>query len=278
MLTNGADFVPLVQDLIAKFKLQYRLDYENLDSNGMPRLADLWSRGELHLQKFITCDAETMEMKRLALIAARVPHPLLIVGATGTGKEIIAKAQIGSRTGQVKAVNCGGLPRELIEAELFGYLRGAFTGADTTRDGLMTMAADGVMFLDEIGELPIDVQAKLLRCIQENTIRKVGSHKEEAINCKFVFATHRNLADMVKKGLFREDLYARISTLELQIKSLRPDRACDIVPITESLEGGKEFLAKHKDDLLNGRLDLSLNVRSIQQYVTRFAVWGRCQQ
>jgi transcriptional regulator with PAS, ATPase and Fis domain len=264
------EFMPVVQQFIDKFKLPYEIVIED----NKPHLRNILSRGQQKLQTFITVDPETKEMKLDALKMSTTPHEVLICGDSGTGKEIIAQAMIADRKGEIKAVNCAGFPETLIESELFGYVKGAFTGADTTRDGLMTAAAGGVMFLDEIGEMPMSVQAKLLRALQEKRIRRVGSNKTEEINCKFVFATNQDLNKMVKEGTFRKDLYARISTLELFINPLSK-RKCDINPITESLQNGKAFLEKYGDDLHSGALDLSLNVRSLQQHVIRFNVLGK---
>lgn len=284
MLLQGPDMIPSVQDWIEKYKLPYTVQVsdgmmENSDGKVMPAgygvLKDTLSRGELHLNQFITVDEETVEMKRYASLMAKSQHEVLIVGETGTGKEILAKSMIADRKGHIKAVNCAGFPETLIESELFGHTKGSFTGADREKQGLMSAAADGVMFLDEIGELPMSVQAKLLRALQERRIRKVGALVDEEITCKFVCATHRDLKQMVKDGQFRKDLFARISTLELHIKSLLPDRKDDIVPITQSLKGGEEFLKVHQANLLNGLLDLSLNVRSLQQHVIRFSVLGK---
>lgn len=268
---QAQDFNLLVEDLIKRHKMDF---FVVKDERGYAWLKPKFTTGELHLQKFITVESETIKMKERASRMAPTEYEVLITGETGTGKEIIAKSMIAGRTGPIKALNCAGFPETLVESELFGYVRGAFTGADKDRNGLMMEAKDGVLFLDEIGELPMVVQAKLLRCLQEKTVRKVGGHREEEINCKFVFATHRNLRDMVDKGTFRKDLYARISTLELDIKPLKLGRLCDVVPITESLQGGTAFLVKHKDSLVNGTFDLSLNVRSLQQHVIRFNVFG----
>ena len=225
------------------------------------------------MQKFITVDPDTLRMKDRVMKMAACDYEVLIEGETGTGKETIAKAMIGKRTGPIRAINCAGMPRELIESELFGHVQGAFTGAIKHKNGMLTEAAGGIMFLDEVGELPLDIQAKLLRVIAEKTIRKVGGTVEEKISCKIVTATNKSLKKMVQEGLFRQDLYARLSTLEVHIKPLR-ERMCDVVPITESLVGGKAFLEKHRVELLQGALDLSLNVRSLLQYVIRFNVLG----
>ncbi len=212
-------------------------------------------------------------MKDKALKSSKVINEVLIYGPTGTGKEIIAKSQIYNRTGHTRAINCAAMPEQLIEAELFGYVRGAFTGAESNRTGLVIDAAGGVMFLDEVGELPLPMQAKLLRLLQERTIRKVGGKDDEEVTCKFVFATNKDLESLIEKKLFREDLYARISTLALSIKSLS-DRKCDIVPICKSLQGGDKFLEAFGEQLENGSLGVPYNVRSLQQYIVRYNVWG----
>lgn len=272
LLSQGPELVDIVQIQIDKWKLPYFIE---LQPDGSGILKNKFSQGELYLQQFITEEQDMLVMKSDAYKVANTPYEVLITGPTGTGKEIIAKSMIGNKKGHIKAVNCAGLPEHLIESELFGHVKGAFTGADKDKQGLMAAASDGVMFLDEIGELPMSVQSKLLRALQEHTIRKVGSNIDETITCKFVCATHRDLRQMTKLGTFREDLYARISTLELKIKPLLPDRICDIIPITKSIEGGEEFLTKYQVDLLNGLFDLSLNVRSLRQHVIRYRVLGR---
>ena len=275
MLLCGTDMVPNVKDMIDKFNLPYIIvDTDSDDPSQRWKVKNKLTMGEQWLQKFITVDSDTLLVKKYAKLMADTPYPVLITGETGTGKELIAKSMISNRNGAIKAVNCAGLPEYLIESELFGHLQGSFTGADRTKEGLIAAATDGVMFLDEVGELPLSMQSKLLRVLQEKTLRKVGSNKEESINCKFVFATNRNLKDMVEKGLFKKDLFARISTLELHIDSLLPNRRCDLIPITQSLDGGEEFLSVHKEGLERGEFDLSFNVRSLEQHVIRFSVLG----
>jgi len=271
LVANGGECVEIAQSLIDKFKMPFIIQKI---SESEYRLRSAFSGGELELQKFITVDPDMLKMKDEAIKAAQTPYEVLVYGETGTGKEIIACSQIGKREGPIKTVNCAGFPRELIESELFGHVRGAFTGAMSDKEGIFQSALDGLVFLDEIGDLPMEVQAKFLRAIQYKVVRRVGSNKEEKIACKFVCATNRDLKDDVKAGKFRQDLYARLSTLELDITPLR-ERKCDIVPICMSLPGGVEFLKKYQDDLLNGLFDLSLNVRSLQHYVIRYATWGR---
>lgn len=202
------------------------------------------------------------------------PYEVLITGETGTGKEIIAKSMIGKLSGEIKAINCGALPENLIESELFGHVKGAFTDAREDKDGLCTAARDGVMFLDEIGDLPLIAQGKLLRAIQEKRIRPVGSTRDIPITCKFVCATHKKIRKMVEDGTFRRDLYARISTLELHIKPLR-ERRHDVIPIMRTIPGHEVLLRDYQKMFEEGDIDLSLNVRSLQQYVTRYQVLGR---
>lgn len=292
MLRNGETLIDVVIGFIEKFKLPYFIERSNGSTLwedvygdtpvplGYGILRDTLSQGELHLNTFITIDDDTILMKSDARKMAVVGYEVLIVGDTGTGKEIIAKSMIGARKGVIKAVNCAGLPENLIESELFGHTKNAFTGAEKDKVGLMAAAQDGVMFLDEIGELPLHVQAKLLRALQEKRIRKVGGNTDELINCKFVCATNRNLKDMVKAGTFKKDLYARISTLELHIKSL-PDRKEDILPITravierDKVKSGEKFISLHGEQLASGVLEVPYNVRSIQQYVYRYDTLGR---
>lgn len=260
----------LIQKKIDQWKLPFTIEFVE----GKCSLKNTLTEGEKSLSKFITVHEETLQMIDDCRKMMLSSHEILVTGESGTGKECIAKAMISNRTGLTKVVNCAGLPSELIESELFGHAIGAFTGAVSKKIGLMVAAASGMMFLDEIGELPLSVQGKLLRALQEKTIRPVGSNEELSITCRFVCATNRDLKKMVKEGLFRRDLYARISTLELDILPLR-ERKCDIVPITESLQGGNKFLARYKSELEEGILDLSNNVRSIQSYVIRYNVLGR---
>ncbi|HEY0758567.1 MAG TPA: sigma-54 dependent transcriptional regulator [Acidisarcina sp.] len=173
------------------------------------------------------------EMDKLYRILGKVAqstHPVLILGETGTGKELVARAIHANGPCASKPfvpVDCGSLVPTLIESELFGYVKGAFTGANRSKDGLLTSAEGGTVFLDEIGELPLDLQAKLLRALQEKEIRPVGATHRVAINVRILAATNRDLAAMVEGGRFRKDLYYRLSVVNLRIPSLR-DRREDI--------------------------------------------------
>lgn len=264
MLKNGMQDV--VEQLIETHKLQYVVENSELK--------DSLTGTALHLKRFITIDPEMLAMKEDVHKIAKASHEVLIRGETGTGKETLARAMIGQRVGKTVSFNCAGLVETLAESELFGHVKGAFTGAVGDRQGLLASANDGVCFLDEVGELPLSIQAKLLRAIQEKRIRRVGATTEENVNCKIVCATHRNLEDMVENGLFREDLYARISTLTLKVSPLSR-RVCDIVPIISSLRSGKEFLTAIEGKYHPSSLPTPFNVRSLQMYVARFETLNR---
>lgn len=290
MLKSGPDLISTVQQFIDEFSLKYRIDLVPVESDGrfnddqkreyagqkVGVLKDTLSRGELFLNTFITTDEEMLQMKTDALKCAvcKEPHEVLITGETGTGKEIIGKSMIGHRDGEIKAINCAALPEHLIESQLFGHRKGSFTGADRDYEGLCLAAHDGVLFLDEVGDLPLPLQSKLLRAIQERRILPVGSTVEQLISCRFVCATWQNIKGMVDAGRFRRDLYARISTLELHISPLR-ERAGDVIPILKSIKDHEAFLKEHEQSIRTGLLDLSLNVRSLQRYVTRYNVLGK---
>jgi len=167
-------------------------------------------------------------LEQLSHIAA-APTPVLVYGESGVGKELIARTlhQSSGRGGAWVAINCATLPENLLESELFGHERGAFTGAAERKKGLVEMAAGGTLFLDEIGELPLTMQPKLLRLLQEKCFRRVGGTVELTADIRLVTATNRDLRDMVSAGTFREDLFYRLNVVELKVPPLR-ERAADI--------------------------------------------------
>ncbi|MFL2849663.1 MAG: sigma-54-dependent transcriptional regulator [Pseudohongiellaceae bacterium] len=178
---------------------------------------------------------QMMELFRRIRKVAQTNSTVLINGESGTGKELVARAihNLSSRESQeMISVNCAAIPENLIESELFGHEKGAFTGATATRTGLVEAANSSTLFLDEIGELPLEAQARLLRVLQENEIRKVGSVQSKKVDVRLVAATHRDLKQLVIDGYFREDLYYRINVMTLIIPPLR-DRGNDILELAD---------------------------------------------
>ena len=175
------------------------------------------------------------ELRDLIDRVARSQAPVHVSGDSGTGKELVARLIHASgprANGPFIAVNCGAIPGELMESEFFGHKRGAFTGAVRDKVGLVQTADSGTLFLDEIADLPLSMQVKLLRVIQEQTIRPVGSSQEQSVDVRILSATHKNLSAMVASGDFREDLYYRINVIELHVPSLRERGADDILMLT----------------------------------------------
>lgn len=243
------------------FITQNKLPYEIVDG----KLISTTDQTEPWLKKFVTVNKAMLEVKNLVRKLASKPHEVLISGPTGTGKELLAHALHGNREGRFIPCNCAAIVDTLIESELFGHMKGSFTGADRDKVGLCVAAKDGTLFLDEVGELPLIAQAKLLRVLAEKEITPVGSNVSRDITCRFIFATNRDLKHEALNGRFRIDLLARISTFELHTLGLT-DRPEDIVPIIKSLGGTEEM----------GRsiTDLTYNVRSLEQLVIRKQVLG----
>jgi transcriptional regulator with PAS, ATPase and Fis domain len=234
---------------------------------------DIW------LDKYITTYPTELQMKERVRKLSYVLHPVLIHGETGTGKELIARALHGDKPeDKFVPINCAAMPDNLMESILFGHMKGAFTGAEKTKTGLLEQAEGGTIFMDEIGELQMPLQAKLLRAIQEKMIRPIGADSERRISCRFIFATHQNLEDRIEKELFRSDLYYRISTFIIRPQPLSK-RSKDILPIVEEIDTEamihqsklrgvsiERFCALITNDMLHG------NVRSLQQIVQRYLV------
>jgi two-component system response regulator HydG len=229
---------------------------------------------------------KSSEMRRLleTIEAVKIsPSNVLICGETGTGKELIARAlhDTGATSnGSFVAVNCAAIPKELIEAELFGCEKGAFTGAVARRIGKFEEAANGVIFLDEIGELELSMQAKLLRVLQEREIERIGSNKKIKVGFRLISATNGDLLEGVKKGSFREDLYYRINVIEVKVPPLR-DRKDDIPLLAEAFL--EEFCAKQKKNIaLSGEVMAAFhrhhwpgNVKQLKNVIERAVVLGR---
>ena len=220
---------------------------------------------------------EMEKLYRIVAKAAYSTHPVLILGESGTGKELVARSIHFSGPVRDKPfipVDCGSLVPTLIESELFGHTKGAFTGAQHAKDGLLTIADGGTVFLDEVGELPIDLQAKLLRAIQEKEIRPVGSTKQFPINVRILAATNRDLEEGVSQGTFRRDLYYRLNVLSLRIPSLRERRQDIPILATHFLERQSRSSGTERtlsDEALKAMLayDWPGNVRELENCLER---------
>jgi two-component system response regulator HydG len=201
-------------------------------------------------------------MKRVHDLVARLAGSdisVLIEGETGTGKELVARALHASgarRSGPFIAVNCGAVPANLLESELFGHVRGAFTGAVAPRVGLLAKASGGTLLLDEIGDMPIEMQTKLLRAIQERKVRSVGANDERTFDARILAATHRDLEADVAAGRFREDLYYRINVIKVRVPPLRA-RGGDILALAT------HFLRRSAERAKKGEMVLSSPVAAL---------------
>lgn len=184
---------------------------------------------------------DSVEMRQIRSLIERVAPSMatvLITGESGTGKEIIAQRihALSGRSGPFVAINCGAIPDHLLESELFGHERGAFTGAVAARSGRFEMAHGGTIFLDEIGEMPTAMQVKLLRVLQERVVERVGGTASTPVDIRVVAATHRNLQKRIDEGRFREDLYYRLSVFPIDVPPLR-NRVDDIRPLVDEIIG-----------------------------------------
>jgi two-component system response regulator HydG len=220
------------------------------------------------------------EMEKLYRILSKVAqstHPVLVLGESGTGKELVARTIHGYGPNAGKPflpVDCGSLVPTLIESELFGYVKGAFTGAVKAKDGLFVSAEGGTVFLDEIGELTLDLQAKLLRALQEKEVRPVGATHRVPIRARIVAATNRDLAAMVEKGSFRKDLFYRLNVVNLRLPSLR-DRKEDIPLLAahflDRMSKGQPRKFTLNDEALRTimRYDWPGNIRELENCIER---------
>jgi two-component system response regulator PilR (NtrC family) len=189
----------------------------------------------------IGCSKEILKVYTLINKVAATSANILILGESGTGKELAARAihESSPRAGMpFITINCGGIPETLLESELFGYMKGSFTGAHIDKAGLFEMAGGGTIFLDEIGELPPVLQVKLLRVVQEKTFRRIGGSADIKVDVRIISATNQNLAEKVKDGSFREDLYYRLNVIPVHLPPLR-ERKEDIPILT------KHFIEKY---------------------------------
>jgi DNA-binding NtrC family response regulator len=228
-------------------------------------------------------ESEAMQ-KLMAMIADYAPtdEPVLILGESGTGKDLIARRihEIRDAEGPFVAVNCGAIPRELIASELFGHEKGSFTGATGSRKGVFQRAQEGTVFLDEVGELPLDHQVALLRILENRTVTPVGGEAEIPIRARVIAATNTNLEQQVREGDFREDLFFRLMVLPIQVPPLR-ERKGDVEVLAQHFLG--EYAKAHDaPDQLKGDVIQALNryhwpgnVRELKHTILRMAILNR---
>ena len=207
---------------------------ESASAKGAPARAGGKSGGKYQI---IGDSPAMVSLRQMIERIAKSLAPVFIHGESGTGKEVAARSihQLSARaSAPFIAVNCGAIPETLVESEFFGYKKGAFTGANADQKGLFVSANGGTLFLDEVADLPLAMQVKLLRAIQERAVRPIGGDREEAVDVRIISATHKNLAECVQRGTFREDLYYRLNVINLTIPSLR-QRPEDIPQLAEYL-------------------------------------------
>jgi len=231
----------------------------------MERGATGWSHG------LVGQSPQICEIRRLIEKLGRTHAPVLLLGESGTGKEVVARAiHHANPSGEFVPIDCGALVGPLVESELFGHTKGAFTGAVEAKKGLIEAADGGTAFFDEIGDLPLDMQVKLLRLLQEREFRPVGSLKQHKVNIRVIAATHHDLARDAARGTFRQDLYYRLNIVSLRLPPLR-DRKGDIPELID------HFLARHgtnhrlTPDTLDAMMnyDWPGNVRELQNSIER---------
>jgi len=238
-------------------------------------------------ESMVGTSAALMQVLDVAASVAHTDATVLIRGETGTGKELLAKAIHFNSTRRQRPftiISCGSIPRDLLESELFGYTKGSFTGAYTHKKGKVEAADGGTVMLDEIGEMPVDLQVRVLRLVQEHEIEKIGATTSQKVNVRILAATHRDLEERVRAGLFREDLYFRLAVIPVVLPPLR-DRREDIPILAE------EFFARCKRK--HGRPDLYLpaplmphfvsyrwpgNVRELENVIERIVLLSRSDE
>ncbi|XKH00427.1 sigma-54 dependent transcriptional regulator [Marinobacter nauticus] len=251
----------------------YRDQYSRTQERGRQRGVQLF-------RSLVGTSRRVQQVRQLMEQVADKEVSVLITGESGTGKEVVARNlhyHSSRREKPFVPVNCGAIPAELLESELFGHEKGAFTGAITARVGRFELAEGGTLFLDEIGDMPLNMQVKILRVLQERTFEKVGSNKTQTANVRVIAATHKNLEDMIEAGDFREDLYYRLNVFPIEMPALR-ERAEDIPLLINELIARMEK-EKRGSLRLNSAAIMSLcrhdwpgNVRELANLVERLAI------
>jgi two-component system response regulator PilR (NtrC family) len=277
-MNQGAyDFVPKPFDNEElKQTIKKALDIKTLEHE--KEILDDELKKTLHFGKIVGNSPNMIHIYNLVRQVAKTKTSILITGESGTGKELIAKAihDLSRRCdNHFVVLNCGGIPETLMESELFGHKKGAFTGATQDKKGLFEVADKGTIFLDEIGELSLPIQVKLLRAVQEHVFRPVGGNEDISVDIRILSATNKNLEDEVITGNFREDLFYRLNVIEIKVPSLR-ERKSDLRLLAQhfldkySREMGKEItkISSYAIDLLN-KYDFPGNVRELENLIER---------
>lgn len=229
---------------------------------------------ESQLNKLLTQNRKMMEVKERVKKLAPLAFPVLILGETGTGKELLARALHNERNGRFVSINCGGFPEHIVDSILFGHVKGAFTGAERDKEGLFVAAQDGTIFLDEIAELPMHMQAKLLRVLQEGEVMQIGSNNAVKVSVRVIAATNRE--DIRLSKTFRHDLYWRISSFIVKTIPLR-ERPEDVLLYLSAVGINPTSFAETFENVKGYPLSQQSwdgNYRELQQLVAQYKVFN----
>ncbi|WP_075983289.1 sigma-54 interaction domain-containing protein [Bacillus massilinigeriensis] len=281
-ILNKDDTVQLVVTTSNDYK--EKLPYDHINQKLLIQVEQ--QKDDWPLGKEMDIVAESLAMKSIVQVCNQIASydsKVLLYGESGTGKEVIAKylhRKSDRGNGPMVSINCATIPPSLFEQELFGYEKGAYLNATEEKMGMFEMANGGTLFLDEISEMPLDMQAKLLRVLESNELRRVGGTKNISLNCRIITATNRDLWKMIKKGMFREDLYYRINVIPIHIPPLRT-RKLDIVGLVSSFIA--EFNKKYNKDFVLRAEEFQQilahnwpgNARELKNYIERLVVTGQ---
>jgi two-component system response regulator PilR (NtrC family) len=277
-MNQGAyDYVPKPFDNEElKLAIANALDHRTIEHE--KEILDRQLKKTLHFEKIVGNSPPMMNIYNMIDQVAKTKTNILITGESGTGKELIAMAiheESDRRTEPFMVINCSGIPETLMESELFGHKKGAFTGATQDKKGLFEVADKGTIFLDEIGELSIPIQVKLLRVVQERVFKAVGSNEDISVDIRFISATNKELEKEVIAGRFREDLFYRLNVIEIKLPPLR-ERKEDLRLLAQHFlekytkEMGKKIakISSYAIDLLN-KYDFPGNIRELENLIER---------
>lgn len=270
MKLGAADYIlkPFKNDEI-RLLVKRAIENRNLLRENEALKKDQATRGRV--ENILGTSSPIQSVREMIQRVAGLPSTVAIYGESGTGKELVARSihQLSDRADKpFVAINCGGIPENLLESELFGHKRGAFTGAVSDKEGLFVVADGGTLFLDEIGEMPVSLQVKLLRVLDNSIVTPVGGTTSTQVDVRLVSATNRDLQKMAEEGNFREDLYYRLNVIPIQVPPLR-DRTDDILLLA------RRFVENHAQNLHRNKLDISPEA---QKALTKFKWPGNVRE